>query len=154
MGTLTVSRFNAASVFSAVVVGLLIDRYHVTTVILISCLGAIFSVFVFWGFATSLPLLCIFAINYGLFAGGFSCTFTGVVREVKTRSTGAESGMVFGILSVGRRVGAVVAGPLSAVLLNAQTWGGWDGGYRSIYGPIIIFTGLSVAFGSASFVAR
>jgi hypothetical protein len=45
---------------------LLCDRFHVTTVILLSTIGATFSVFVFWGLSTTLPLLCIFAILYGV----------------------------------------------------------------------------------------
>jgi MFS family permease len=56
-------------VLGCVFIGILVDRYHVTTVILGSTIGAVVSVLVFWGLATSLELLLIFSAAYGFFAG-------------------------------------------------------------------------------------
>ena len=60
-GTVLISLINTSSVLSAIIVGLLIDRFHVTSVILLSTIGSVTAIFLFWGFSSSLPLLCIFA---------------------------------------------------------------------------------------------
>lgn len=100
-GTITISLFNTTSVFGQIIIGSLVDRYHVTTVALISTLGTTFSVFLLWGMSTSLPLLCIFSLAYGLFAGGYSATWSGIIQEVQKKEGGAETGMVFGLLAAG-----------------------------------------------------
>lgn len=65
-GTLMVALLNTTSVFGGIILGALVDKLHVTTVVLISTLGVTLSVFLLWGFAASLPLLCIFSLMYGL----------------------------------------------------------------------------------------
>ena len=84
MGTLLVALVNAASVPSTIILGMLIDRFHVTTVILLSTVGAVISVFLFWGCSDTLPLLIVFSILYGLSAGGFVSTNAGVIKAVKS----------------------------------------------------------------------
>ena len=154
-GTLTVALFNTTSVFGAIGFGSLTDRLHVTSVILISTIGATLSVFLFWGFSKSLPLLCIFSLVYGLFAGGFSSTWAGITQEVKRKDDRAELGLIFGLLAAGRGIGSVVSGPLSEALLNEkpgqrEVTFGYDSGYRGL----IIFTGISALLGGSSWVAR
>lgn len=61
-----VALLNTTSVFGGIILGALVDKLHVTTVVLISTLGVTLSVFLLWGFAASLPLLCIFSLMYGL----------------------------------------------------------------------------------------
>jgi len=152
--TLTVSLANTTSVFGAVLLGSLIDRFHVTTVILISAIGSTASVFLFWGLAASFPALCVFSLFYGLFAGGYSSTYTGVLAEVKRREPGSESGLIFGMLSAGRGIGAVACGPLSDVLLSSRPWRGEAAlGYGTGYGGLIVFTGVTAALGGLSWVA-
>lgn len=127
---------------------------------LISAIGSSLVSFVFWGTATSLPLLIIFAIGYGLFAGGFTSTFIGMTKETLLQTTGADSGMVFGLFCVGRGVGAVTSGPLSEALLslNARSRFGNGGfspgslGYGKGYGSLIVFTGVTALCGGLSFV--
>ena len=154
-GTVTVSLFNTTSVFSQVALGFLSDRLHVTTVILISTLGTTASVFLLWGFSTSLPLLCIFSLVYGLFAGGFTSTYTGSIKEVKKANDRAEAGLVFGLLAAGRGIGSVVSGPLSEALLSERPWAGEAIlGYGTGYGGLIIFTGVSAMLGGMSWIGR
>lgn len=153
-GTVTVSLFNTTSVFGQVILGSLTDRVHVTTVILISTIGATLSVFLLWGLSTSLPLLCIFSIVYGLFAGGFTSTWTGCIQEVKKVDHRAEIGLVFGLLCAGRGIGSVVSGPLSEALLSEKPWEGNFAGYGSGYGGLIVFTGVSAMLGGSSWVGR
>ena len=153
--TLTVSLSNTTSVVGAVILGALIDHLHVTTVIAISTIGATASVFLLWGLANSLPVLCLFALVYGLFAGGFSCSYTGIIKEVQRRQPGTEPGMVFGFLAAGRGIGSVVSGPLSEALLSTRPWEG-DAklGYGTGFGGLIVFTGVSAALGGVSFLGR
>jgi MFS family permease len=154
-GTVTVSLFNTTSVFGQVILGSLSDRVHITTVILISTVGATLSVFFLWGLSASLPLLCIFSLVYGLFAGGFTSTYTGAIREVKKVDSRAEAGLVLGLLAAGRGVGSVVSGPLSEVLLSEKPWVGEAfAGYGSGYGGLIVFTGVSAMLSGVSWIGR
>ena len=154
-GTLLVALINGAAVFSTITMGMLIDRFHVTTVILLSTVGAAISVFLFWGLSTALPLLCIFSILYGFFAGGFVSTNAGVIKLVKQRDESADVGMLIGLLSAGRGIGAVLSGPLSEALLNERPWQGKAGlGYGSGYGGLIVFTGVTAVLGSVSFFGK
>jgi MFS family permease len=132
IGTLLVSLLNAAAVFSTIIMGMLCDRFHVTTVILVSTIGATISVFLLWGLSSALPLLVIFSIVYGFFAGGFVSTNAGVIKMVKLQDQSTDIGILIGIVSAGRGIGAVVAGPLSVALLKEGTWKGEVGlGYGS-----------------------
>jgi MFS family permease len=155
MGTLLVALVNAASVPSTIILGMLIDRFHVTTVILLSTVGAVISVFLFWGCSDTLPLLIVFSILYGLSAGGFVSTNAGVIKAVKSLDENTDVGMLIGLLSAGRGIGAVVSGPLSEALLTLKPWQGDVGlGYGTGYGGLIVFTGITAALGGASFLGR
>lgn len=154
-GTITVMLFNSTSVLGQILLGALVDRMHVTNVILISTVGATFSIFIFWGLAASLPLLYVFSLIYGLFAGGFTSTWTGVIREVQKKERGTEAGLIFGLLCAGRGVGSVLSGPLSEALLRNKPWAGEAGlGYGTGYGGLIVFTGVSATLGGVSWVGR
>ena len=156
LGTLSVALVNAASVAGTIIVGLLIDRLHVTTVVGLVTLPTVFAVFVFWGFGVSIPTLLIFCMVYGVAAGGFSTTWTGVVRDVQKAEPGGDTGIMFGFLAAGRGIGAVASGPLSEALLTAgKEWKGEAGwAYGTGYGSLIVFTGCTAAVGGVSFVAR
>lgn len=155
IGTLLVALINAVSVLSTVMLGMLIDRFHVTTVILISTIGAATSIFLLWGFSTALPLLCLFSIMYGFFAGGFVSTNAGVIKLIKSNDERADVGMLLGVLSAGRGVGAIVSGPLSEAMLSRSTWRGEVGfGYGSGCGSLIVFTGVTAIAGGSSFVGK
>lgn len=155
--TATVALLNGAAVFGCIFVGILIDRYHVTTVTLISTIGATFSVFVLWGVSSSVAPLCIFSIAYGFFAGGYSSTYAGILRDVRSDENGrsGDPGLVIGFLAAGRGIGSVICGPLSEVLVKGHPWEGKAGlGYGTGYGPLMVFAGVSALLGGASFGAR
>lgn len=63
--TTTLAVLSDAAVFGCILVGILIDRYHVTTVVMISTTGVVISVLILWGLATSIPLLFIFSATHG-----------------------------------------------------------------------------------------
>jgi len=152
VGTLLVALVNAAAICSSITMGFMIDHFHVTTVILLSTVGAASSVFLFWGLSSALPMLVVFSILYGIFAGGFVSTNVGVIKEIRLRDETADVGMVMGLLSAGRGIGAVISGPLSAALLSSGDWHGHSSdGYGSAYGGLIVFTGMTAVVGSVSF---
>jgi MFS family permease len=155
IGTLLVALVNAASVPSTILLGMLIDRFHVTTVVIISTVGAVLSVFLFWGFSDALPLLIVFSILYGLFAGGFVTTISGIVKAVKGLDETTDVGTLLGILSAGRGIGAVASGPLSEALLSSRPWQGKASlAYGTGYGGLIVFTGITAAVGGVSFLGK
>lgn len=129
---------------------------------LISALGSSIAAFAFWGTATSLPMLVVFALMYGAFAGGFTSTFIGMTKETIANTVGADSGTVFALFCVGRGIGAVASGPLSEALLalNEDSKYGNGGfalgslGYGTGYGALIVFTGISALCGGLSFVGK
>lgn len=152
-GAVLIAVFALASVPGSFSLGLLGDRLKPTTVILISSLGSTIAVFLFWGLAAHIALLVVFVILYGFFAGGFSSTYPGILKEVKGQGEeegdSVDTGLVMGLLLGGRGVGFVVGGPVSASLLKmggpvverAST------GYGSLYGPAILCTGATALLG-------
>ena len=155
-GTLAISLTNASTVLGAVLMGFLSDKYHVTTAILISCLGTVTAVFLFWSFAIHPPLLFLFAIFYGFFGGGYSSTWASCAKPLRDNGyPGTETGMVIAIFSAGKGIGAVISGPLSEALLGADSWKGRASfAYGSGYGATLIFTGVTAAFTAVSWGAR
>ncbi|KAF2802759.1 MFS general substrate transporter [Mytilinidion resinicola] len=155
LASLTVVLFNVASVFGCVLMGSIVDKWHVTTCILISTIGSTISVFIIWGFSVSLAPLYIFSLVYGLFAGSFTSTWPGIMREVQKKKERADPSMIFACLAAGRGVGNVASGPLSEVLIRGMPWRGDVAfGYGSGYGTLIVFTGITAFFGGASIFGR
>ncbi|KAJ5624358.1 hypothetical protein N7510_000667 [Penicillium lagena] len=152
---LTVILFNVASVLGCVCMGSIVDRLDVTVCILVSTLGSTIGVFLIWGFSMSLAPLLIFSIVYGLFAGSYTSTWPGIMRDVVHKKSSAESSMVFACLAAGRGVGNLVSGPLSEALIKGLPWQGKLGyGYGSGYGTLIVFTGVTGVVGGGSYLAR
>ncbi|OJJ29924.1 hypothetical protein ASPWEDRAFT_55440 [Aspergillus wentii DTO 134E9] len=147
--------FNLTTIIGCAIMGKMTDRYHVSNCILMSTVGAITSIFLIWGLATSLAPLYIFSIMYGLFAGGFSSTWSAVAREINKNEPSADTNMVIAFMETGRGIGFVLSGPLSGVLLKGDPWKGTVGGaYGSGYGPMITFTGFTALMGGLCVVAR
>ena len=66
-----------------------------------------------------------------------------------------DVGMLIGLLSAGRGIGAIVSGPLSEALLTLKPCQGDVGlGYGTGYGGLIVFTGITAALGGASILGR
>jgi MFS family permease len=153
VSALTLILINIAAVFGCVVMGGIVDRWHITTCILLSTIGSTLSVFLLWGFSTNLPLLLVFCAAYGFFAGSYSTTYPGVMKMLKNNEQGTESMMVFAVLAAGRGIGNVACGPVSEALVQAGEVGG-KGLYASEYGPLVLFTGISAALGDVSCFGR
>jgi len=144
---------NIAAVVDSVTMGTIVGMWHVTTGILISTTGAVLSNFLHWGFSTSLAPLLTFSIMYGLFAGSFANTWPGILREVQQKTGQMEGPMIFSFFFLGRGVGNVISGPVSEALIKAGDVGG-AGMYGTQYGSLVLFTGLSAAFGGVGLEGR
>ena len=110
---LSVSVLNISSTISLIFISFLIDYYHISTVLLLSAIASTLCVFLIWGFATTEPMLYIFAILFGLFAGGYTATWIGCATEVKKENPNAAVAVIMGTMAAGRGVGCVISGPVT-----------------------------------------
>ncbi|KAL9109569.1 MAG: hypothetical protein Q9227_005749 [Pyrenula ochraceoflavens] len=113
--------------------------------------------FFLWGFGRDVGALVGFSVLFGFFAGGYSATWSGVIREIRQEEEAAsfgrvqvDTGLIFGLLNGGRGIGYVLGGVVGVDLLKdgALRSGVW--GYGSQYGRMILFTGVSALLGSLS----
>lgn len=153
-GTIAVILCNVSIVIGATMIGWIIDRYHVTTAIMISCLGTVVSVFIFWSFSVYQPMLFIFAVTYGIFAGGFPATWVGCGNPVRRRYP-VENGMIVALFTAGKGIASVISGPISGALVSSDTWKGHLGfSYGSGYGFMIVFSGITASFSSIGWIGK
>ncbi|KAF7529170.1 hypothetical protein G7054_g9942 [Neopestalotiopsis clavispora] len=158
MSALTVLLVNVAATMGSITMGTLTDKVHVTTCIAISTAGTAIGVFLIWGLSSSLPILFLFCIVYGFFAGGWTSIWPGIMRDVARQGEAAgryvDPTMVFGWLCVGRGIGNIVSGPLSdSLLASSKAWVGQaTAGFGSGYGSLIVYTGVASLIGGSSFV--
>lgn len=152
-GTMTLVAFNTASVVGCVVVGILVDKCHVTTPVALSAAGATIACFLLWGLAGTISLLFVFSIMYGLFAGGFVATWPGIMMLVTSKTARAEPSLVYGFLCAGRGLGNIMSGPVSESLLSGNGLHAAMG-YGSRFGPLIIFTGMTAFLSGLTLFAR
>ncbi|KAI1826236.1 MFS general substrate transporter [Xylaria intraflava] len=159
LSALTVLLINISTTIGCVIMGILTDRLPATTCILISSAGATVSVFIIWGFSSSLAALYVFCVLYGLFAGSFTSTWPGIMRalgqnrEADNSSNAIDPTMIYGWLCIGRGVGSLISGPLSDALTKSTAWKGHVGaGYGSGYGMLIVYTGVTALLSCSGFV--
>jgi MFS family permease len=153
VATISVVLVNTGSFFGCLMVGFLIDIWHVTNVIMLCTFGATVSVTFLWGFSNSDASFCIFALLYGFFAGSFSSTWAGIMLETVRQNPTAEPGPIYAMLVAGRGIGCVLSGPLSAGFLKAPLLThNFTFGYGSTYGWLIFFTGMTNLLGGTGFV--
>jgi MFS family permease len=145
---LSVSLLNAAATFGMIFTGLLVDRFHISTVLFISAIGSAMSVFLLWGFAVKELVLYAFAIAYGIFAGGYTATWSGSGVQVRKEYPEAEVAVIMGVLAAGRGFGCILSGPLSEVLLRISKKPiGLDFAYGTQFRSLIVFTGITMLLG-------
>lgn len=155
-GSITILIMNLALVFGCIAVGALVDRFDVTTVLLIISILASLSVSLLWGLSMSTAPIALFSIAYGLTAGGYSTAWGGMVKDINKRYESIDTGILFGLLAAGRGIGVVLSGPLSEVLLRSS-----DSlrekasfAYGSEYGAIIIFSTCTGMAGGGAWLFR
>jgi predicted MFS family arabinose efflux permease len=156
--TLLITLINIPGICSSIFFGYLSDNKHfrlsAPTVTAISALTSASAAFLFWGLAErgNIALLVLFAITFGFFASAYSATWGGVMNEMENeaalRNEAIDSGVLYGLLNGARGVGYVSGGLISLPLIKAGSSTHVSSlGYGTTYGPLIIFTGLSLAFG-------
>ena len=162
---LLITLFNAPGIISSSFFGFLTDNKrlplsaNVATVI--SALSSAMAVFLLWGFTnpseTGKVLLILFALIYGFFAGGYSATWGGIIKEMEQRARDnnepIDTGMIYGLFNGARGLGFVGGGFIGVQLLKVKGKVG-NFGYGTIYGPLIIYTGLATAFGGWTIVLK
>ncbi|KAF7548742.1 hypothetical protein G7Z17_g6864 [Cylindrodendrum hubeiense] len=158
ISTLLLTLHNIPGIFSSFFFGWLTDnKYHQFSASTTTCLSAFTasaSVFLLWGFSTqgSSTVVLIFTIVFGFFASGYSATWGGITKELEHEAEKydetIDSSLTYGLLNGARGIGFVSGGLVSIPLLNSEdnSWGGRFG-YGTKYGPLMVFTGIAVAFG-------
>lgn len=96
-------------------------------------------------------LLALFSRIYSFFAGGYSATWSGIVKElekeVNNSSEFVDTSVIFGLLNGGRGVGYIVGDLARVELMKLRPVvqrGSWP--YASKFGSLILLT----AFGATS----
>ena len=152
-GILSVSLLNISSTAGLILTGILVDRYHISTVLLISAVSSTLSVFIFWGLALNQAMLYIFSITFGVFAGGYVATWTGCALEVQKSTSSTDVASINGFMAAGRGFGCVLGGPISEALLSLGTLEA-KGAYGSKFGVLIILTGITSLMGRFGLFGR
>lgn len=144
--------FNVSSVVGCIVVGWLIDRFHVTTCVMVITVGATLGTFLLWGCAFNMPMVYVYCVSYGVSAGSFSTTWTGVMREIAGKDmqssstpsslTGGESDGAAGRGGAGQG-GGDVESPMSE----------FTGSYSEHVDPIMVFVMLAAGRGLGNVIS-
>lgn len=158
LSALTIILVNLSTTLGLMIMGTLSDRLPVTSCMLISAVGAATAALAIWGLAASLPVLYVFCIMYGLFAGSWASIWPGIMKEISGGCEGqdyADPVMVQGHLCVGRGLGNIMAGPLSSALIQGQPWKGkLMGGFGSGYGGLIVYTGVTALISGGNYLTK
>ena len=110
--TLLITLFNAPGIVSSSFFGLLVDcrlKLSAATVAGISAMVSALAAFFLWGFSgkeDGYALLVVFAVVFGFFAGGYSATWGGAMKEMEKesaeRNEAIDTGIVYGLLNGAR----------------------------------------------------
>ncbi|KAK4609462.1 MFS-type transporter pynF [Fulvia fulva] len=161
--SLMITLFNAPGIISCVGFGLLSDKAKVssTTNTFISAAGTSLSAFLLWGLSSNRieGVLIAFSLLCGFFAGGYSSTWGGWIKDLEqeavARNEAIDTGMLYGLFNGARGVGYVISGVAGVELLqvgSVQENMRW--GYGTKYGALILFTGVSAVVGGWSVLWR
>ena len=78
-----------------------------------------------------------------------------IENDAAQKNEAVDSGVVYGLLNGARGIGYVAGGLVSLPLIRAgSTPSARHFGYGTAYGPLIIFTGLSLSFGGLGLAFR
>ncbi|KAI7510520.1 hypothetical protein KC316_g21877, partial [Hortaea werneckii] len=114
---------------------------------LVSTVGQMLAIFVFWGLTSTQPMLYVFALVWGVFSGSWAATWTGAAAAIRSKEpTGSNMDIttVIALFAAAKGVGSVISGPLSEKLVDIQA--NWQAAYAygSSYAGLIVFTGVAV----------
>ncbi|KAK8075847.1 monocarboxylate transporter 2 [Apiospora hydei] len=158
-GTLMLALFNAPGIIASSLFGWLSDYKRIAlsaqVVSAIPPLACAVATFLFWGLTTvqgGIGLLVVFSVTFGFFAGGYSATWGGMLkqleREAAERNEAIDPGMLYGLLNGVRGIGYAGGGFAGVGLLDAgMVTASTRFGYGTSYGSIILFTGITSLLG-------
>lgn len=134
------SFLNGASFFGRFAGGIFGDRFGLVN-LTVFCVGAsALTTLVIWMFATTLPVLLVYVILYGLMGGGFISLLAPVLAEqFGTGSLTILVGITFGVNGLGSLLGTPIATAILASLGGDVVDGvapNSDKGYRGAVGFI------------------
>jgi MFS family permease len=161
LSTVMIALFNVPGIISCTLFGYICDksRFSAATNTQISTLCSALCVFFLWGLKSNqVPgLLIAFSICYGFFAGGYSSTWGGWIKEFENEASdnneAINTGMLYGLMNGARGIGYVVGGLVGVELLKVGSVGSstrWA--YGTKFGAIIVFTGVCSLFGGWAIV--
>ncbi|KAK5828638.1 major facilitator superfamily domain-containing protein [Linnemannia elongata] len=150
-GAMLNSFLNGASFFGRFAGGIFGDRFGLVN-LTVFCVGAsALTTLVIWMFATTLPVLLVYVILYGLMGGGFISLLAPVLAEqFGTGSLTILVGITFGVNGLGSLLGTPIATAILASLGGDIVDGvapNSDKGYRGAVG----FIGGVMAVGTCVF---
>jgi MFS family permease len=149
-----ISIMNAASIIGRILPGVLADRagpYNIQ-VIFTTVMGI--SILAYWTPSSDEAAIITFGLFYGFVSGGFISLFTvccAMISPIK-RIGGryvprfVVADLRFGLLSGFNGIAALTGIPISGALLKPGTW-------SNGFGPMILFSGISVAIGAGFYTA-
>ncbi|EXJ76534.1 uncharacterized protein A1O5_01042 [Cladophialophora psammophila CBS 110553] len=143
-GAVVLAIANVAQVFGEIGFGRLSDKVNIHTLVFCSAAVASLAAFLIWGFAESLASLVVFALLFGGSASGFLTLWP----RMGTMFAERDASMIYSFMSLGRGLGVIASGPISAALLRANGHVGDhddDDRVRHHYRGVVLFVGSCMA---------
>ncbi|KAF9912762.1 hypothetical protein BX616_010234 [Lobosporangium transversale] len=156
-GAMINSFLNGASFFGRFAGGIFGDRFGLVNLTLFCVATSALTTLLIWMFATTLPVLLVYVILYGLMGGGFISLLAPVLAEqFGTGSLTILVGVTFGVNGFGSLTGT----PIAAAILASLGGGESSGDDGTAQGPVnlhaykgtIGFIGGIMALGAVVFV--
>ncbi|OLN81442.1 Monocarboxylate transporter 4 [Colletotrichum chlorophyti] len=134
MGALVLAAHNLATIFGQLGFGYLSDRTNnIFLLVFVSSFVSSVAAFTLWGFAHSLALLVVFALVFGMFAGGF------LVFWAKFGAMLSDDPQpVYSMMAFGKGIGNLATGTITARLLTKPIGSGYG---MDRYESVILFLG-------------
>jgi predicted MFS family arabinose efflux permease len=149
-GALLLALLSISQVLGQLSFGYLSDhRLNLNLLIIISTLVSAIASLALWGLARSLAVLIVFSFIYGFFGAGYVAMWARMGSGISNEPTAALA--TFSLFCFGKGIGNVVAGPISASLIQPiieiESYGVMK------YKAVILFTGVCMLGSTLSIVA-
>jgi predicted MFS family arabinose efflux permease len=146
-GALLLALLSVSQVLGQFSFGYLSDhRLPLNLLVIISTVVSAIASLALWGLARSLPVLVLFSFIYGFFGAGYVALWARMGSAVSDEPTAAMA--TFSLFCFGKGVGNVVAGPISAGLIQPGIVIGSYGVMK--YQAVILFTGTCMLCSAVS----
>jgi MFS family permease len=146
-GAILLAVMSVSQVMGQLTFGFLSDkRLSIDVLLAVSTVVAAIATLGAWGLARSMLSLVLFALLYGFFGAGYTAMWARMVTAVSTESSASQA--IFGLFCFGKGIGNVLAGPISAGLLQSSIHLGSYG--NGVYEAVILFTGACLLFSAGS----